>query len=121
MQATDQLREGIAAIPGLEVVGEPKMSVVAFKSVRGSFDVYKLNDALSARGWHFSALQLPPALHMCLTAAHAQSVPAMLQVRRCACPQSRPPVGQSLQLQQRAVLLMLNTHVRAAWHAWALT
>ena len=80
MQATDRLRQGVQGIPGLEVIGDPKMSVVAFKAAKGGPDIYRLNDALSRKGWHFSALQLPPALHMCLTAAHVGSVPEMVQV-----------------------------------------
>jgi hypothetical protein len=34
-------------------------------------NIYRVNDLLSARGWHLNALQQPPALHMCFTPAHS--------------------------------------------------
>eukprot|EP00873_Tetraselmis_striata_P000092 jgi/Tetstr1/420356/TSEL_011476.t1 len=61
---------GLQKIDGLEVLGQPAMSVVAFKSTVKNLDIYKLNDLLSEKGWHLCALHLPPALHMCFTAAH---------------------------------------------------
>ena len=58
------------------------MTVVGFRAANpGALNIYAVNDALSARGWHLSALQAPPALHMCFTAAHtAASVKPLLQV-----------------------------------------
>ena len=96
MQAADRLREGLGAIQGLEVMGDPKMSVIAFKAAKGGPDIYRLNDELSRRGWHFSALQLPPALHMCLTAAHVGSVPDMLQASRWFLDRDCMSLGLSL-------------------------
>lgn len=59
-------------MPELELVGRPHMCVVAFKPRQPRrINVYLLNDLLTARGWHLSALQFPPALHMCFTAAAA--------------------------------------------------
>jgi glutamate/tyrosine decarboxylase-like PLP-dependent enzyme len=51
-------------IPELEVIGEP-LFLVAFKS--DVVDVYLVNDALRERGWRMNTLQLPPALHFCVT------------------------------------------------------
>ena len=70
------------AIEGLELAGEPAMTVVAFKAANPRvLNIYAVNDALSARGWHLNALQLPPALHMCFTAQHASVVDALLKAR----------------------------------------
>lgn len=49
----------------LYVLGDPKVSVVAFGSK--SLNVYALGDRMSKRGWHLNALQNPPALHMAFT------------------------------------------------------
>lgn len=68
-----QFIAGIEGIEGIEVMGRPEMSVIAFKSSRKDLNIYKLNDLLSARGWHLNALQRPPALHMCFTAAHSDN------------------------------------------------
>ncbi len=59
-----RIRDGIRTIPELEVIGEPTF-LVAFKSP--GLNVYHVNDALIAKGWRLNALQLPPALHFCVT------------------------------------------------------
>ena len=65
----------------LEVIGSPEMSVVAFKAKdRRRLDIFKVNDLLSKRGWHLSALQLPSALHMCFTAQHVDAIAALVKV-----------------------------------------
>jgi glutamate/tyrosine decarboxylase-like PLP-dependent enzyme len=58
------IREGIAAIPELEVIGDPTF-LVAFRA--RELDVFHVNDRLIELGWRLNALQLPPALHFCVT------------------------------------------------------
>ncbi|SCU86966.1 LAMI_0D04236g1_1 [Lachancea mirantina] len=52
-------------VPELEILGNPQCSVVSFTSTE--IDVYELSDKLSKKGWHLSALQRPPALHLAVT------------------------------------------------------
>jgi sphinganine-1-phosphate aldolase len=52
-------------IPGIYVMGSPKISVFAIASQE--VNVYDLKDGMEERGWHLNALQFPPALHMCVT------------------------------------------------------
>ena len=52
-------------IPGIYVMGSPKISVFAITSQE--VNMYHLRDAMEERGWHLNALQFPPALHMCVT------------------------------------------------------
>ena len=60
------IRDGIrAGIPQLEVIGDP-LFLIAFKAA-GDLDIYLVNDALMAQGWRMNPLQLPPALHFCIT------------------------------------------------------
>ena len=73
MDAASQFSVGIEKIHGVEVVGAPEMSVVAFKSSLPTLNIYKVNDLLAARGWHLNALQRPAALHICFTAAHSMT------------------------------------------------
>jgi sphinganine-1-phosphate aldolase len=58
------IRDGVASIPELEVVGDPTF-LVAFRSP--DLNIFHVNDHLIARGWRLNALQLPPALHFCVT------------------------------------------------------
>jgi len=58
------IRHGIDAIPELEVIGQPTF-LVAFRSP--DLNIYHVNDHLIAKGWRLNALQLPAALHFCVT------------------------------------------------------
>ena len=64
----DAAQEMVAGIrertPELRVIGEPTF-LVAFES--DEVDVYLVNDELKRRGWRMNALQLPAALHFCVT------------------------------------------------------
>jgi len=69
LEAAATVKRGIAAIPGLEVIGDP-LFVVAFTS--RELDVYRVLDAMAARRWSLNALQRPPAVHLCVTLRHAR-------------------------------------------------
>ncbi|KAL2143439.1 hypothetical protein VTI28DRAFT_10426 [Corynascus sepedonium] len=67
--ATKQLLSHIRTSPALsaelEILGDPLVSVLAFRT--RNLNVYDIADAMSARGWHLNALQNPPAIHVALT------------------------------------------------------
>ena len=66
MRTATAIRDGIRdGIPELEVIGDP-VFLIAFKPA-GDLDIYLVNDALMAQGWRMNPLQLPPALHFCIT------------------------------------------------------
>ncbi|KAK9815685.1 hypothetical protein WJX72_008120 [[Myrmecia] bisecta] len=84
LKAAKRFEAGVREIDGLEVTGEPDMCVIGFKAARKGLDIYKVNDMMSARGWHLNALQFPPSLHMCFTAQHTGVVDDLLQdLREC--------------------------------------
>lgn len=64
----------------LEVIGNPEMCVIAFRSVQRGLDIYKINDLMTQRGWHLNALQNPASIHVCFTAQHTEAVDQLLQV-----------------------------------------
>jgi sphinganine-1-phosphate aldolase len=68
-----RIRAGIEEIAELEVIGEP-LFLVAFAAAAGPdpIDIYLVNDALKSAGWRMNALQLPPALHFCVTRPNTQ-------------------------------------------------
>ncbi|QRO00023.1 aspartate aminotransferase family protein [Archangium violaceum] len=83
LDTSKALREGIAAIPGLKLLGNPRLSIFAFSS--DSLDVYALGDAMEARGWKLDRQMMPPALHLMVTPAHAAVVePFLADLRACA-------------------------------------
>lgn len=68
LDTSKKLREGIAQIDGLKLLGDPTLSVFAFTS--DSLDVYALGDAMEAKGWKLDRQQMPPALHLMVSPAH---------------------------------------------------
>jgi sphinganine-1-phosphate aldolase len=63
------IRDGVAAIPRLRVLGDP-LWVIAFAS--DGPDIYRVHEHMSGRGWSLNALQRPPALHLCVTLRHTE-------------------------------------------------
>jgi sphinganine-1-phosphate aldolase len=76
MAAVTRIREGIDAIDGIEVLGDPDMSVLALASPR--LAVYEIGDELGVRGWHLDRQQYPPSLHLTVNPAHVPHVEAFL-------------------------------------------
>jgi glutamate/tyrosine decarboxylase-like PLP-dependent enzyme len=69
LETARTIRQSIAAIPELQVVGDP-LWVIAFKS--DVVDVYRVLDEMTKRGWSLNGLQKPAAVHICVTLRHAQ-------------------------------------------------
>jgi sphinganine-1-phosphate aldolase len=65
-----KIRDGIAAIPGLRVLGDP-LWVTAFAADEG-LDVYQVMENMSHRGWSLNGLQRPAAVHIAVTLRHTQ-------------------------------------------------
>lgn len=68
IKTTMSIKRELSAVEGLQVLGDPQVSVLAFSSDR--FDIYSLNDRLKKLGWHLNALQFPSAFHICVTLMH---------------------------------------------------
>ena len=72
MKTTEQMKQAFRQIEELEIIGEPDMSIVSFKSDK--LDVYMLADELNKKGWHFERQQLPPSLHFTVNYIHKNVV-----------------------------------------------
>ena len=68
VEVREAVEEEIRKIPELFVLGEPKVSVVAFGS--DQLNVYQLSDQMAKSGWHVNNDQYPPAIHMAFTSVH---------------------------------------------------
>jgi sphinganine-1-phosphate aldolase len=94
--ATKKLIDGINAIDGLQVLGEPDMSMFSFKS--DVINVYQLADEMNKRGWYiqgqFSTPLTPRNLHISVSHGTIHNVEALLQdLRECVeVVKSKPPV-----------------------------
>jgi glutamate/tyrosine decarboxylase-like PLP-dependent enzyme len=63
-----RIRDGIAAIDGLTVLGDP-LWVIAFAAGDG-LDVYQVMENMGHRGWSLNGLQRPAAVHIAVTLRH---------------------------------------------------
>lgn len=64
-EAAQRIKEGIKQIPGLHLVGDSYSTVVAFGS--NDMNVFKVTDAMKAKGWSLNNLQRPISVHLCVT------------------------------------------------------
>lgn len=69
LETAATIREGIQAIPGLRVLGDP-LWVIAFGSDES--DIFRVLDEMGKRGWHLNGLHRPAALHIAVTRRHTQ-------------------------------------------------
>lgn len=71
---TDGLRDGINAIDGIEVLGNPAMSVFSYGSTDAKINIHAVGDQMEAKGWHVDRQQKPDSLHAMVTPNHAQAM-----------------------------------------------
>ena len=67
LETAAHIRGGIAAIPGLRVLGDP-LWVIAFAAE--GVGVYDILHRMTRRGWSLNGLQRPAAVHLCVTLRH---------------------------------------------------
>ena len=73
LHANDTIKAGIRErIPELRILGDPIFMTSFISSADADIDVYLVNDALKKAGWRMNSLQLPPALHFCITGPNTQ-------------------------------------------------
>ncbi|TMS04384.1 Sphingosine-1-phosphate lyase 1 [Larimichthys crocea] len=65
-----KIRNEIRKINGVFVFGNPEVSVVAIGS--DVFDIFRLSNALTSKGWNLNTLQYPSSIHICCTVLHTQ-------------------------------------------------
>ena len=109
MQTATALRQGINAIPGLRVMGEPPMSLMAIGA--DNLDIYEVGDEMTARGWHLDRQQFPPTLHLTVNHLHAGRETDFLADLTAAAAAARRP---SLQKWGNKVLVR-SARLAAKW------
>jgi sphinganine-1-phosphate aldolase len=96
MLATQRLREGVASIDGLKVLGAPAMCM--FTVACESANVFVVEDEMLARGWHlqtqFQAPGTPANVHFSVNRSNVPQVEALLADLReaVAVAAAAPPI-----------------------------
>lgn len=80
-------RTGIEAIPGLRILGDPQLSILAITS--DDMDLTQAGARMPERGWLSSYLQKPKGMHLMLSLIHERAVDDWLRDLRWAVDQQR--------------------------------
>jgi glutamate/tyrosine decarboxylase-like PLP-dependent enzyme len=88
LENADRMREGVAAIEGLRVLGDGRYHLVAMTSDPAAdgapLDVFALGDALLRRGWHHDRQGPPDSLHSTVSNSNTGVIDAYLRdLREC--------------------------------------
>jgi sphinganine-1-phosphate aldolase len=69
-----EIKAAVRTHPELTLIGDSLFNI-AFRATPGpdAVDIYHVNDGLAKRGWRMNGLQLPPALHFCVTRPNTQA------------------------------------------------
>jgi sphinganine-1-phosphate aldolase len=70
IRTTRRMIDGVRAVPGLRVLGEPEAHVLAI-AADGDLDVFAVDDALKARNWVLDRQMPPDSLHATVSAGNA--------------------------------------------------
>lgn len=109
MEATDALVAGIRAIDGLEVLGQPDLSLVCYAAHDAEIDIFAVADALERRGWHIDRQQHPSSIHATVTPNHAPIIADYLADLRASVSEVRANPG--LRAQGQAAMYGLMSRI----------
>uniref|UniRef100_A0A8D1HF19 Sphingosine-1-phosphate lyase 1 n=2 Tax=Sus scrofa TaxID=9823 RepID=A0A8D1HF19_PIG len=70
IKTTRFLKAELENIKGIFVFGNPQLSVIALGS--RDFDIFRLFNLMTAKGWNLNQLQFPPSIHFCITLVHTR-------------------------------------------------
>lgn len=82
MQARLRFVEGLRAIEGLHIWGEPDLWAVAFGAE--GYDIWAVADAMTERGWSIGRVREPRGIHLMITPVHQPVIDEYLaDLRAC--------------------------------------
>ncbi|MBO9128548.1 aspartate aminotransferase family protein [Bacillus sp. 165] len=70
MNAVNKLTEGIRAIDGLDIIGNPQASLISYRSTKPDLNIFAVGDVMEQKGWLIDRIQRPDALHAMVIASH---------------------------------------------------
>jgi glutamate/tyrosine decarboxylase-like PLP-dependent enzyme len=95
---TRRLKEGIAAIPQLRLLGDSDMPLIAFTS--DTLNVFHIIDTMNAKGWHIQAQlkfgEYQECIHLSVNPSNVEHTEAMVRDLRAVCDQVTAKRGSNL-------------------------
>jgi glutamate/tyrosine decarboxylase-like PLP-dependent enzyme len=77
MDTRQKLIDGVEAIDGLRMLGDPELNIVSYTS--DVLDIYAVADMLGRHGWLVGCNRRPPAIQLMLTPVHGESMDEYLR------------------------------------------
>jgi len=69
-EAAEALKDGIARIDGLRLLGRPQGPLLAYGSSDRAVNIFAVADQMEKRGWNVNRVQNPDGIHAMVTARH---------------------------------------------------
>ena len=82
MAFVDAYKAGVSEIPGLQILGKPDLSIVAYGS--DELDIFRVAEIMGEKGWLPGLVQKPKAIHRMMSMLHAPSLQEYLSDLRAA-------------------------------------
>jgi len=125
LEATRTIVAGLAAMPGITVLGAPEMSLVAFTAEGGAAAAFAIVDAMKTRGWlvqpQLQGRGSPTNLHLTISAGHLAVADRFLADLRAAVEEARAqPDDPGLTMLLQSAASMDFTSMSAESFAQAL-
>lgn len=89
LETTERLIEGVEAVDGLRVIGEPDMTIFAVESTDPALDVYAVHRAMTERDWGLGRQQRPESIHLSVMYHHRDVVEDVLADLEAAVAEAR--------------------------------
>jgi sphinganine-1-phosphate aldolase len=97
MSLVDDYRAGVEAIPGMKVLGDPHVSIVAYGS--DEVDVFRVAEIMSETGWLPGLVQKPRAIHRMMSLVHRPVLDEYLSDLRSAVEAAHRSGGQAAKIR----------------------
>ena len=78
MQGVQRLKQAIADIPELTILGKPVMNIVSYTAVEGGPDIYAIADFMENKGWMVDRQQFPNCIHLTVMTYNIPAIPEYL-------------------------------------------
>jgi sphinganine-1-phosphate aldolase len=93
--ATEALVAGLRGMPGVRILGQPAVTLVAFAF--DDADAFAVGGALGRRGWFVDQQKPPPSLHCTVNAVHGPVIAKFLDALRESMAEVRAAGGKAAQ------------------------
>jgi len=74
MRGARLMKEGLAAIPSVTVVGEPCMNIVSYTTTNNKPDIFVVADQMEDKGWFVDRQQHPDSIHLTILPTNLQAI-----------------------------------------------